>query len=188
MPSRSSVPPAPPSDRPARPRRGNRDRPAPRPRIPPSGTPCRRSAPPAAGPAGPAGSPPPSRHGGRVSQHLRHLQPMLVKLARQFHEIPRHRGPADRTVGHVRQHLVQRVAELVKQRPRVVIGQKRGVPLGEVADVHHDGPHLAAQLLLAAHGRTPRARPLRAAREVVADEDGHVRPVRVTSQARASGW
>ena len=69
------------------------------------------------------------------------------------------------------------MAELVEQRPRIVVGQQRRVALGEVADVHHDGPRVAAQLALAADGRTPGARPLRAAREIVADEHRHMRAV-----------
>ena len=38
-------------------------------------------------------------------------------------------------IGHIRQHLMQRVAEFVEQRARVIIGKQRRIALGEVADV-----------------------------------------------------
>ena len=69
---------------------------------------------------------------------------------------------------------MQRVAEFMKQRPRIVIGQKRGIGFGEVADVEHDGPHLTAQFLLAAHRRTPCAGAFGGTGEIIADENGHV--------------
>ncbi len=57
---------------------------------------------------------------GELGQDLRHLQPVLVELGGQLHEVPGDAGATDALVGHVAQHLVQRVAELVEQRPRVV--------------------------------------------------------------------
>ena len=45
---------------------------------------------------------------------LGHREPVLVELAWQFHEIARHRGAGNAFIGHVRQHLMQRVAEFMK--------------------------------------------------------------------------
>ena len=53
-------------------------------------------------------------------QNLRHLQPMLIELRRQLDEIARHRSAGEQRIGHVRQQAVQRVAEFVEQRARVV--------------------------------------------------------------------
>ena len=100
-----------------------------------------------------------------------------IQLAWQFDEIARDRGAADALIGHIRQHLVQRMAELVKQRARIVIAQKRRVALGEVAHVDHHRPLRLRNLGLRAHRRTPRARPLGAAREIIADEHRHMMPV-----------
>ena len=47
---------------------------------------------------------------------------MLVKLAWQLDKVTRHRGTGHAFIGYVRQHLVQRMAKLVKQRPRIIIG------------------------------------------------------------------
>ena len=115
--------------------------------------------------------------GGEFADHLGHFEPVLVELAREFHEIAGDRGAGDRFVGDVREHLVERVAELVEKRPRVVPGQKRrGAVAGprEVADVEHVGPHVGAVAVLGAEGRAPGARALGGAGEVVADEDRHV--------------
>ena len=77
---------------------------------------------------------------------------MLVQLAGQFDEIARHVGAADEAVGHVRQHLMQRMAEFMEQRARIVIGQQAGFALGKVADIHHDGAHFAVHPVLIAEG------------------------------------
>ena len=81
-------------------------------------------------------------------KHLGHLKPVFVKLARQFHKVPRNRGARDEAIGHIAQHLVQRMAELVKQRARVVIGQKARLGLGKVADVDDHGSHIPPELFL----------------------------------------
>ena len=91
-------------------------------------------------------------------QHLRHLQPMLVKLAGQFNEIARNRGAADETIGHIRQHLMQGMAEFMEQGARIVIRQQRRIALGKIADIHHDRPLIAAQFPLRPHRRTPGTR------------------------------
>ena len=46
---------------------------------------------------------------------------MLVQLARKFNKITRHGRAADAFISHVRQHLMQRMAELMKQRACIVI-------------------------------------------------------------------
>ena len=89
--------------------------------------------------------------GREFVQDGRHTEPMFIKLAGQFHEIARDGGAADAFIGHIRQHLVQSVAEFVKQSPRVVIGQKRGfarLGFGEVAHVDHMRAGIAAQPFL----------------------------------------
>ncbi len=63
-------------------------------------------------------------------QNLRHFQPVLVKLRRQFDEVARHRGAGEQRIGHVRQQAMQAVAEFVKQSAGVVEGQQSlGSPL-----------------------------------------------------------
>ena len=63
------------------------------------------------------------------------------------------------------------MAEFVKQRARIIIGQQAGIALGEIAHIDHDGAHIPAKLALAAHRRTPRARAFRSPRKVVTHEN-----------------
>ena len=115
--------------------------------------------------------------GREFGQDLGHFQPVFIELAGQFHEIARHGRARDALICHVAQHLVERMAEFVKQRARIVIGQQRRLPrgrFGKVTDVMHDGTDIAAQLALAAAGRTPRPRPFRSTREIIAHEHGHM--------------
>ena len=60
---------------------------------------------------------------GEFGEDFRHFQPVFVKLAGQFDEIAGHGRARDPFVGDIGQHLVKRVAEFVKERARVVIGQ-----------------------------------------------------------------
>jgi hypothetical protein len=69
-------------------------------------------------------------------QHLRHGQPVLVELRRQFDEIARHAGAGNGRIGHVREHAVQRVAEFVEQRARVVEGQEGRLALRRLGEIH----------------------------------------------------
>ncbi len=62
---------------------------------------------------------------GEALQDGRLLQPVLVKLRRKFDEIRRDTGAPDRAVGDVGKERVQRVAELVKERVRVIKAQER---------------------------------------------------------------
>src|SRR5204862_6610442 len=63
---------------------------------------------------------------GKLPKHLRLLLPVLVKLRGQFDEIGEYAGAGQRRIGDIRQHPVQAMAELMKQRPRVVWRQQRG--------------------------------------------------------------
>ena len=77
-----------------------------------------------------------------LPQHLRLLLPVLVELRRQLDEVGKHRGPRQRGIGHVGQHAVQAVAELVEQRACIVRRQQRRLAigaLGEVADIDDQG-------------------------------------------------
>ena len=47
-------------------------------------------------------------------------QPVFVKLRRQFHEIARNGSAGNGGPGHIRQKPMQRMAELVEQRARIV--------------------------------------------------------------------
>ena len=90
---------------------------------------------------------------GEFRKDLRRLEPMFEQLAGQLDEIPGDGGARHSFIGDIGQHRVQRVAEFVEKRPRVVERkQARAVlgGLGEIAYVHGDRPHLASQLALAA--------------------------------------
>ncbi len=150
--------------------------------IPPWRSPGRKCASPAAGRAAPAAS---ARRCGMarvVAQNLRHLQPVLVELRGQFDEIARHRRAGEQRISDVRQHAVQRMAELVEQRAGVVEGEQRrlaGGRLSEIADVEDDRPDIADQLFLVAQRGHPGAGMLGAARVVIADEQRDVLAVGV---------
>ena len=99
--------------------------------------------------------------------------------------------PAMLRVGHVREEAVQRVAELVEQRARVVEAEQRRLALGGLGEVHHvddDRADVAGELLLAAEAAHPGAAPLGGAGEIVAEEEADMAAfASVTSQARTSG-
>ena len=68
--------------------------------------------------------------------------PVLHDLGGQLDEVARHVGPGQRLVGHVREQVVQGVAELVEEGLDFLEGDERGLVgrrLGEVADVVDDG-------------------------------------------------
>ena len=107
---------------------------------------------------------------------------MLVELRRQLDEIARHRGAGEQRIGHVRQQAVQRVAEFVEQRARVVERQQRRLArrrLGEIADVEDDRADVAGKLFLVAQRGHPGAAVLGAAREIIADEQADMAAGRV---------
>ena len=124
-------------------------------------------------------------------QHVRLLEPMLVELRRQFDEIGIDAGARDHRIGHVRQDAVQRVAEFVEQRARVVEGQQRGFAVGALGEIHHvddQRADIAAQLFLLAQRGHPGAAMLGGPREIIAEEQRDMRPAAsVTSHTRTSG-
>src|SRR5262245_8643669 len=110
-------------------------------------------------------------------QYLRYFQPMLVKLRGQFDEVAGYRGSRKQGIRDVRQHSVQRVAELVKQSARVIEGQQRGFPrrwLRKIANVHDDRAHIAGKPLLIAQRRRPGTAMLGRSGEIIADKERHV--------------
>ena len=58
-------------------------------------------------------------------QHLGLLQPVLVELRRQLDEIGGDAGAGNPRIGDVGEQAVQRVAEFVEQRARVIETQQR---------------------------------------------------------------
>jgi hypothetical protein len=87
---------------------------------------------------------------GIALQDSGHRQPVLIKLRRQLDEIARNTGAGNGRVGNIRQHAVQRVAEFVEQRARVVERQQRRLAfrrLGEVADIIDDWQFAVAAVL-----------------------------------------
>ena len=60
---------------------------------------------------------------GEATQGLRPLQPMLEELRGQLDEVARDVGPRQQRIGDVRQHAMQRVAELMEQGVRLVEAQ-----------------------------------------------------------------
>jgi hypothetical protein len=119
---------------------------------------------------------------GEAAQHVGLLQPMLVELGRELHEVARDRGAGDHRVGDVRQEAVQRVPELVEERPRIVEGEERRAAiraLGEVHDVDDDRPDIVVEPALAAEGAHPRPRPLGGPGAVIAEEQPDMPPVAV---------
>ena len=67
------------------------------------------------------------------AENFRLQQPMLIELRRQLDEIARDAGAGDERIGDVRQHAVQRMAELVEQSARVVEAEQRRRAIGALA-------------------------------------------------------
>ena len=75
---------------------------------------------------------------GKAPQHVRLFEPMLVELRRQLDEVGGDVGPGNLRIGHRRQKAVQRMAELMEQRARVLEAEQRrlaATAFVEVADV-----------------------------------------------------
>ena len=116
---------------------------------------------------------------GEAAEDFRPLQPMLVELRRQFHPVREHAGARDHGIGDVGEERVQRVAEFVEQRPGIVERQQRRLAfagLGKIHDVDDQRPDIAAELFLVAQRGHPGAAVLRAAREIVAEEEPAMAP------------
>ena len=97
---------------------------------------------------------------GEAPQHLRLLEPMLVELRRQLDEIGGDIGAGNLRIGDVGEQAVQRMAELVEQRARVLEAEQRRLAvggLGEIADVDDQRANVAGKLFLIAQRRHPGA-------------------------------
>ena len=95
-----------------------------------------------------------------AAQHLRLLQPVLVKLRRQFDEIGGDIGAGNFRIGDARQQAVQRVAEFVEQRARILEAEQRRLAvggLGKIADIDDERRDIAGELFLIAQGGHPGA-------------------------------
>ena len=114
---------------------------------------------------------------GEGRQHLRPRQPVFKELGGQFDEVGGDVGAGEAGIGDVRQHAVQRVAELVEQRAGVVEGQQRRLALGEVHHIDDDRADVALELLLRAEARHPGAGALGGPAIIVAEEQRDVAAV-----------
>ena len=72
---------------------------------------------------------------GVVGEHLRVERPVLVELRRELDEVARRVGAGERRILHVREHAVQRVAELVEHRGHVVEAEQRRLAGGRLGEV-----------------------------------------------------
>ena len=71
---------------------------------------------------------------------------MLEQLRRQFDEIDSDIGAGNHRVSHRRKQAVQRMAEFMEQRARILEAQQgrlAGGRLGEIADIDDQGRDLA---------------------------------------------
>ena len=107
-----------------------------------------------------------------MGKHLRLVGPHLVVLRRKLDEVARYVGPRQRRIGDRGQHAVQRMAELVEQRPDLAEGQEHrlaGCGLRDV-DVVDDHRSRGEQLRLADVVAHPGAALLVVARKIVREE------------------
>mmetsp|Transcript_53120 Transcript_53120/g.124204 ORF Transcript_53120/g.124204 Transcript_53120/m.124204 type:complete len:781 (-) Transcript_53120:457-2799(-) len=116
---------------------------------------------------------------GVVGQHGRPARPDLVHLGRVLDEVGRRLGAREARVAHLREHAVQRMAELVEQGADFVPGQQRRLAGRRLGDVEMVGHHRASALVgvlrhVFVHPRT--ALLARAGIEV-GDEDGQLATV-----------
>ena len=75
---------------------------------------------------------------GKAPQHVGLFEPMLVELRRQLHEVGGDVGPGNLRIGDRRKKAVQRMAELMEQRARVLEAEQcrlAATAFVEVADV-----------------------------------------------------
>ena len=85
---------------------------------------------------------------------------MFEDLRGKLDEVPGDMGAGNARIDDVRQHSMQRVAEFVKERARIVDAQQTGLAfasLGEIHHVDHDRQLRPVELLLAAETAHPRA-------------------------------
>ncbi len=70
-----------------------------------------------------------------AAQNLFLLQPMFIKLRGKFDEVARDIGAGQQRIGHVRQEPMQRMAEFMKERARIVEAQETGFALGRLHEI-----------------------------------------------------
>ena len=112
-------------------------------------------------------------------EQLSREHPLLVDLRRQLDEVSRR--VAKRGIRHVLQQGMQRVPELVKQRPDVVHGHEDRRPWAapeKVVVVRRERRGASVHVVLLAVTRRPRTRPFTGARKRIEIEETAVR----------SGW
>ena len=93
-----------------------------------------------------------------AAQHLRLLDPMLVKLRGKLDEVAGDMGSGNARIGDVRENPVQSVAEFMKERPRFVDAHQARLALGSLGEIHHidhDRQLRAIEFLLAAETAHP---------------------------------
>ena len=117
---------------------------------------------------------------GEAAQDVRLLEPVLVKLRRQFDEIGGDVGAGNGRIGDRREQPVQRVAELVEQSARVIEAEQRRLArrrLGEIADIDDQRTNVAGELFLFAQRGHPGAAALGRTRKIVAEEQADLAAV-----------
>ena len=108
-----------------------------------------------------------------AAQHVGLFEPVLVELRGQFDEVGGDVGAGDFRIGDGREQAVQRMAELVKQRARILEAQKGRLAVGALGEIHHvDDQRLdvAVEFLLIAQRGHPGAAALRGPGEIIAEE------------------
>ena len=79
---------------------------------------------------------------GYERQNLRSPDEVLHELTGKFHGVPGNAVDAgDAGVGHARQHVMQAVAELMKQRGHLVMRQQRGRAADRGGEIAHQLGH-----------------------------------------------
>jgi hypothetical protein len=89
----------------------------------------------------------------KAPQHVRLFEPVLVELRWQLDEIGGDVGPGNLRIGDRGQEAVQRMAEFMEQRARVLEAEQRrlaATTLVEVAHVDDQRPDVAGELFLVA--------------------------------------
>jgi hypothetical protein len=85
-------------------------------------------------------------------QYFRLLEPMLVELRRQLDEIGGDIGAGNLRIGDGGKKAVQRMAEFVEQRARILEPEQRRLAvggLGEIAHIDDQRANIAGELFLA---------------------------------------
>jgi hypothetical protein len=94
----------------------------------------------------------------------------------QLDEIPRHVGARKRFHGHLAEHAVKQVAELVEDRLHLAVGEQRGLAIDRRAHVADDQPEVRFARAAGVQRVHPRAAAFRFARVPVGIERSEMRP------------